>query len=196
MGNEARSRNIERKPASAILLAGGFSARMGRDKAELPFGGTTMLLRQVEKLRSLGLEDILVVGRDGSAEGIRWVPDIYPHRGPLSGIHAGLLAAREGRALVVAVDMPLVPESLLAELLEAHREGVTLCTLDGRRLPLPGVYDKSLAPACETILRGEDTSLRRLFRETRIREVSFSGDGALLANCNTPEEYARLTAGR
>ena len=64
------------------------------------------------------LEDILVAGRDASAEGIRSVPDVYPHRGPMSGIHAGLLAAREPRALVLAVDMPLVPGTLLAELLE------------------------------------------------------------------------------
>ena len=49
---------------SAAVLAGGFSSRMGRDKACLPFGGTTLLGFQVGKLRALGIEDIMISGSE------------------------------------------------------------------------------------------------------------------------------------
>ena len=64
---------------SAAVLAGGLSSRMGRDKAALPFGGTTLLDFQVQKLRSLGMEDIMISGTEQQIPGTRPIPDVYPH---------------------------------------------------------------------------------------------------------------------
>lgn len=180
------------KRISAMILAGGYSSRMGQNKAELPFHGVSLLQHQVNKLRSLGIEDILIAGYPDGPDGCRYVPDVYPHRGPLGGIHAGLLAAKEAKALVLAVDTPLVPESLLEELIEAHRTGITIVSCGGELEPLIGVYDKELFRDCEEVLRGTDASLRMLFQKVGVTTVEYRGDPTLLINCNTPEDYRKI----
>lgn len=177
---------------SAILLAGGCSSRMGRDKAELDFHGVTFLQHQVNKLQSLGIRDIVVSGHENAPEGCRFVPDVYPHRGPLSGIHAGLLAIRNPGALVLAVDTPLVPLRLLQELIEAHTAGITVVRSQGKPEPLIGVYDKVMAEACEGMLQGEDSSPQTLLRCVGAAALEYRGERSLLTNCNTPEEYRKI----
>ncbi len=182
------------RDVSAILLAGGRSSRMGREKAELLFHGERLVQHQADKLRSVGVSDLLLSGYAGPVDGTRFVPDRFPHCGPMSGIHAGLLAAEHDAALVLAVDTPLVPPALLEELLRVHREGITVVSCGGKWEPLIGVYDKAAAAACEELLQGEGYSLRRLFRMVPFSVLEYGGDPLLLMNCNTPEDYERLCA--
>lgn len=181
-----------KREVSAIVLAGGYSSRMGQNKAELDFNGVSFLQHQVNKLWAVGIEDIVVSGCPSVPDGCRFVPDVYPHRGPLSGIHAGLLAIRNTCALVLAVDTPLVPEALLEELIRAHEAGITVVSCKGETEPLIGVYDRRMAQECEELLRGERTSLRALFHRTGISTLEYRGDQNRLANCNTPEEYRKM----
>ena len=177
---------------SAILLAGGYSSRMGRNKSELPFGGRRMIDWQTQKLSMLGIEDILLSGYEGEIEGGRFVPDIVPHRGPLSGIHAGLTAAQEDACLVLSVDAPLVPFYTLVKLMNTHSSGITVLEHDGQLEPLIGVYDRSLAPLCGELLAGERSSVKRLFDRAGVTTLPCEAESPLLSNCNTPEEYAVL----
>lgn len=183
---------MENKPISAIVLAGGYSSRMGRNKAELGFHGVSLIRYQVEKIRTLGIEDIVIAGYSKPVEGTRYVPDVYPHRGPLSGVHAGLLAVRSRSALVLAVDTPLIPETLLRELIESHRTEITLVLNQGEPEPLIGVYDKELSQACASILQGDKTSMWRLLDKVGPAVVPYQGDAFLLRGCNTPEEYQNI----
>ena len=180
------------RSVSAIILAGGYSSRMGKNKAKLDFHGVSLLRHQVDKARALGIEDIVIAGNVQPIAGTRAVTDIYPHRGPLSGIHAGLLAIQGSRALVLAVDTPLVPEETLLELMDKHSGGISVLSHRGEIEPLIGVYDKALFKACEDILQGENSSLRRLFQAVGVSTVEYTGDPALLINCNTPEEYEKI----
>ena len=93
---------------SAAVLAGGLSSRMGRDKAALPFDGTTLLDFQVGKLRALGVKDIMISGSEQKIPGARPISDVYPRKGPLSGIHA-CLAAAKGSAVHRTVSVALSP---------------------------------------------------------------------------------------
>ncbi len=68
---------------SAMILAGGKSSRMGKDKASLPFRGMSLLEWQVQKLSGLGIKDIMLSGCRQGLEGTRTIPDEYPCRGPL-----------------------------------------------------------------------------------------------------------------
>ena len=97
---------------SAILLAGGQSTRMGRDKAALDFHGKSLLRYQAEKLRRIGIEDLVIAGGDVSLPGARTVQDRFPGHGPLGGLHAALEQIENPSALVLPVDTPLVPEVL------------------------------------------------------------------------------------
>ncbi len=180
------------KTVSAILLAGGISSRMGCDKAELAFRGKPLIRYQTDRLSTLGIKDIVIAGYPKPPEGTRFAPDVYPRRGPLSGLHAGLLAVENPCALLLAVDTPLVPAALLRELIEAHRGGITLAAMEGEPEPLIGVYDRALARDCEAVLQGERTSMRQLFERVKPALVPYRGDPLLLLNCNTPEEYKTL----
>lgn len=168
---------------------------MGRDKAALPFQGMTLLEWQVRKLRGLGIEDIMLSGSRGGPEGIRVVPDEYPERGPLGGLHACMKAAAHPDCLVLSVDVPLVPVQALTELVRVHRKtgaAVTLLCRGGKWEPLIGVYHSGLFRRAESILQGTNTAVRRLLDETGFHPVDWPGDEELFLNCNTPEDYERL----
>lgn len=183
---------MEIKNCSAILLAGGFSSRMGRCKAELDWHGVPLARYQVDKLRRLGIGEIVLSGYAVPIEGAVYAPDVVPHRGPLSGIHAGLLTVSKPAALVIPVDAPLLPEDLLKRLIHVHTAGVTLVSHGGELEPLIAVYDRVLAGTCEEILQSPRTSVRRLLERTNCRTLEYAGDPRLLANCNTPEEYREI----
>ncbi len=180
------------KTVSGILLNGGKSTRMGRDKAALDYDGVSFLQHQINKLRRIGIQDIVIAGGQRAEDGTSFVPDPFPDCGPLGGIAAGLSAIKNPSALVLAVDTPLVPEDFLQTLIERHTKGITVASFGGKLEPLIGLYDKSLAELCAKTLRAGRHSVRSLFSETEITTVDYSGDPGLLLNCNTPYDYEVL----
>jgi len=179
------------RPISGIVLAGGASRRMGRDKAGLVLGGKTLLQRQVDKLRLLGIEDILLSGAGCAAlSGGRVIPDELPGNGPLGGIHACLRCARNDACLVVSVDAALVPAAALAHLCQCHTDGVTVLRHGGWEEPLMGVYDSDAAGQIAALLGVGERSVRALKGVVRWRCFDYLGPEVLLANCNTQEEFA------
>lgn len=177
---------------SAIILAGGRSSRMGICKAELSWNGTTLIEHQVNKMRSLGIDDIIISGYPKPVEGARFAADKYLLKGPLGGIHAGLLAAENSTCLVVSVDTPLMPAEVFSELIQAHLDGsanITVLSHGNEIEPLMGVYERWLSGIAEQILQSDNTSVRVLFRRAGISRFEFCGDERLLCDCNTPAEY-------
>ncbi len=178
--------------STAVILAGGYSSRMGMNKAELKIQGRTLLELQMEKARAAGFSEILVSGYAPAGEGVRSIPDIYPHKGPLSGIHAGLLAAKSSACLILCVDMPLIPAEVLRALMREHAGGITLLGHGDLIEPTVGVYDRSLLPLCEEILNSDNTSIRVLMRQAGYRIYDAGLAEKYLLNCNTPEEYRQI----
>ncbi len=117
----------DRPPASAVVLAGGLSRRLGQDKRRLRLwgeAGPTLLERTVATAGAL-CADVVVVLNDPADWGhlpARLVGDRYPDGGALGGIASGLAAAREGFALVLACDMPLLSPPLLRAMLALPRD--------------------------------------------------------------------------
>ncbi len=185
---------IEKAKCSAAVLAGGYSSRMGQDKAALPVGEGTMLEHMVRKLRALGLEDIMISGSVLTAEGARNIPDVYPHRGPLSGIHSCLREAKGDAVLFLSVDLPFFPAETLQSLLDAHEGTVTLLRQGEQWEPLIGIYDKSVLPLCESFIRQEKTSPWRVINAVDTVTVEYNGPEKGLTNCNTPADYEKILA--
>jgi len=166
---------------------------MGRDKASLLLGGKTLLEHQVEKLRDLGIEDVLVSGVIASTPpGTRVIPDIYPDRGPLGGLHACLRAAQKTCCLVLSVDVPLVDQETLKELIEAHEGSITLLHHGEADEPLIAVYDCALAPVIEPLIAHGGAPVRALLELVPVRRISYRGPERLLRNCNTPEDFIEV----
>jgi len=139
---------------TGVILAGGQSSRMGHCKATLPLMGKTLLEWQAEKLTALGVDEVLISGpAELELPVTRTVPDIYPQRGPLSGLHACLSAAQNSICLVVTVDMPLTPPLTLSQLCKQHNGGVTMLVHGGKWEPLCAVYDSALATLIPPLIR-------------------------------------------
>ena len=183
---------MEMSEISGMILAGGFSSRMGSNKAELVLNGQTLMEHQIEKLRALGVREILLSGYGQQLPGTILIPDEYPHRGPLSGVHACLKRVSAGACLVISVDVPLVPVETLRSLIQIHRSGITALVHGEKTEPLMAVYDCALWKEAEELLQGERTAIMRLLDRTTVQRVEYSGDLLLLSNCNTPEEFERI----
>ena len=183
-----------KKTFSMIILAGGKSSRMGRDKADLRLEGKTFLQIQIEKGRQLGIRDILVSGYRGKDCPLPVTPDRVPDKGPLGGLETCLRLAKEEQCLVLSVDTPLIPVEELEELLQASLETeapVTVLRQGEREQTLVAVYRKSLADAMlEEITVGKGSVFALLNRVGY--GVYVCADSRITANVNTPEAYQAL----
>ncbi|MFW6161746.1 MAG: molybdenum cofactor guanylyltransferase, partial [Planctomycetota bacterium] len=135
-----------RASVTGLVLNGGASVRLGRDKATLPVEGRTLIERGLDHMALL-FDEIVVVGRP---EGLaphpavtQAVPDAVPGVGPLGGIATGLATMERRWGFFVACDMPrLDPEVMrrqLAVLRETRAEAVVPCW-DGFWEPLHAAY--------------------------------------------------------
>jgi len=163
----------------AIILCGGGSRRMGRDKALLEWGGRRAVDCVAGLARAAGAGAIVTAGAD---LGLPWVPDDEAGAGPVGGVLAGARALGTARLLVLAVDAPTVTVEDLAPLLArgGFYEG----------LPVPMVMDAAALPADAEA----GWPLRRLVERAGLMALPVP-DGALarLRGANTPEEVEALS---
>jgi molybdopterin-guanine dinucleotide biosynthesis protein A len=154
---------------SAVLLAGGESRRMGRDKAALVFRDEPLWRRQLRVLRDLGPEKVFVSARTESSwlpEGTELLLDEPPSRGPLSGLTRALAQMQTSHLLVLAVDMPFVTRDQLQFLCSQATDGCGVVPVIGERAePLAAVYPREAAAEFVAALAGNDFSLQRLIRQ-------------------------------
>lgn len=141
---------------SAVILAGGQSARMGRDKAWLEIGGETLLARQIKLVRAAGATEVFISGRadrDYSSFNVPVLTDNFPNCGPLAGIENALRVCREPLLLVLAVDMPLMTIELLQLLQGQCRAGSGIIPrLSGQVEPLAAFYPQTAAVLATELL--------------------------------------------
>jgi len=154
---------------SALLLAGGESRRMRRDKATMEFHGRPLWERQLELLRALAPEKIFVSARAKPA----WLPDDValllddpPSRGPLSGLTKALAGIGTTHLIVLAVDMPFMTGDEVRRLLELAIEGRGVVpTIGDRAEPLAAVYPAEAAADFNEALAGSEFSLQSVVRK-------------------------------
>jgi molybdopterin-guanine dinucleotide biosynthesis protein A len=129
---------------SAVLLTGGQSRRMGRDKATIPFRGKPLWQIQLDLLHKLQPAEVFVSARTDPAwrpPNVTFVPDEPPSRGPLSGVTATLARIRSSHLLVLAIDMPFMNEKHLRYLCDQIEPGRGVLSMIGDRAePLAAIY--------------------------------------------------------
>jgi molybdenum cofactor guanylyltransferase len=182
---------------TAILLAGGESHRMGRDKATIEIDGEPLWQRQLRILRDLEPEKIFVSVRTKPS----WMPDDAglffddpPSRGPLSGLAKALVAMRTTHLVALAVDMPFMTSEKLRDLSNQARPGCGVVPIIGNRAePLAAVYPSEASANFGAVLAGSDFSLQGLVRtlalagKVHLWPVS-EKDEALFRSVNKPED--------
>jgi molybdopterin-guanine dinucleotide biosynthesis protein A len=185
---------------AAIVLCGGHSRRMGRDKAALPFGGDSLLSRVVGIVARV-VDEVWIVAREGQTlpeipSGCRVARDPREGLGPLAGLAAGLAAMKSERAFLTSCDVPLLQPAYLHRLFAlSHGHPAAVPRVDGRYMVTSAIYARELLPMARQLL--EQRRLRPLFLiqavDTRVVEESElrDCDPELLSlfNCNTPDAY-------
>ncbi len=165
----------------AIILCGGKSSRMGRDKATLPFGPEQMLQRVVRLVSEIvESANIVVVAAPDQAlpplpSPVSIARDLHKDRGPLEGLAAGLrqLAGRADAAYATACDVPLLAPAFVAQMFELLGDHDIAVPRDGEHHhPLAAVYRTTILPHVERLLNADRLRPRFLFDEANTREVS------------------------
>ncbi len=189
--------------AAGVLLAGGGSRRLGRDKARVIIGGITMAERAARVLREVFAETLAVAGRPGGLAGLEVGPvvhDAVPGLGPLAGIAAALAAIRAPAAFVCACDLPFLDAAFIRRQVEAWRAAgrppAFVPALGAGRLePLHALYGRECGPVFAAAL---ERGVRRV-REALAGIAWVSWPVAppaekYFTNINTPADLAALAA--
>ncbi len=174
---------------NAVILAGGFSSRMGEDKAELVLGNETLLERCKRIAEEAGAKSVFISRAIEATQDIR---DEFPHSGPLGGIHAALKHNSSLPMLAIPVDLPLLDSASLRSLVERAYESQSTSHFKGQFIPVVIWQPESLIDALEERLKGgENLSLRAFFGNYAKIEVELSNPLAL-ENANTPEDWRAI----
>jgi molybdenum cofactor guanylyltransferase len=159
---------------TAIVLAGGKSSRLGRDKALEKIGGRYLIERVIHSLSQLG-EDIIVVTaapNQLSDLNVEKVIDTYPRTGAKVGLCTGINASLSFYSLVVACDMPFLNIDLLRYLLDsASGYDAAIPRIGDKIEPLHAVYSKNCIPILEEQISKDKLKISDLFDEINVRYV-------------------------
>jgi len=185
-----------------IVLSGGRSARMGLDKATLPFGPELMLQRVVRLLREV-VSPVTVVAATGQSlpdlpDDVLTTVDQHPDRGPLEGLHAGLLVAQNhsDAVYVTSCDVPLLRPAFVRRMCALLGEHDIVVPVDENHVhPMAGVYRTHLVPQVRKLL--DEQRFRPLFLIQKSKSFQVSADElrdidpelTSLFNSNRPADY-------
>ena len=198
--------SVDKSAITAVILAGGQSRRLGRDKAVEPFYGEPLIRRVIRRAsEAVSTYQIVVVVAD--PERAAALPlddhhltavDVFPDCGSLGGIYTGLDAATTQWSLVTACDMPFLSAPLLSHM-AGLRDGVdaVVPVIDGRPEPTHALYNRRCLPAIEAKLRAGQLKISGFFDDVTVRYVpeddirNFDPDLLSFFNINRPEDLAR-----
>lgn len=200
--------------ASAIILAGGQSRRLGEDKAAVKLAGRPLLQHVIDRVSPL-VEDVIVVTRqwqslpgitglrprEGRPRPLIMVEDAVSGQGPMGGLYTGLSVVTSFPALTVACDMPLLQPALLEALLaRADGSSAVVPLRSGLPEPLCAVYDAAcLRPLRLRLERGE-LEMRGWLEDVRTRYFAeadwrlIDPAGLSFFNVNTRADLERVQA--
>ncbi len=183
---------------SAVILAGGKSRRMGRDKALLDFGGEA-LIRRVYRILEKDFDNVLISANDVEAYeflGVPIIQDIYEAGGCLAGIHAGLSHSGSESCFFAACDMPFINVDLVRYMSGFAEDHDIVVPLSRNGLePLHAFYSRSCLPHIERQLAEGNLKVIDFFDRVRVWEITgeemleYDPHESSYFNINTQEKY-------
>jgi molybdopterin-guanine dinucleotide biosynthesis protein A len=182
------------------VLAGGKSRRFGRNKAVEIFEGERLIERQVRTLRAL-FPEVMIVSNTPELYldlNVTTVADVVPGRGPLGGIHTGLLFAQGDSIFVTACDMPFLQLPVIRRMVDLFPGHDVVVPRLGEYLePLHGIYSPRCLPHIKRMLDREELQVIRFFPSLKVAYLDeaeirrLDPAGLSFFNINTPEDMAK-----
>ena len=169
-----------------VILAGGASSRMGKDKALLTIEQSTMLTRSYQALSQTSVNKVVVSRNDGKDGHFA---DLYPGKGPLSGIHSAAMRFPTANLLLVPVDLPLMDPKTLQYMLDNGAEANKNARFGKHSLPLFLRNTEAMRQTLEYTLRCTNCySVARFCTHFPLLELHSLKQSSLF-NTNTPEQW-------
>lgn len=187
-------------PIYGLLLCGGASRRMQRDKAQLDYGGEPQLLRAWRLLQAVTERAFVSVRESQRADplraGLPQMVDAYDAIGPVAGILSAQDAYPDVAWLVIACDLPLLDEATLRALI-AERDSQADATaftsrFDGLPEPLCALWEPSSHRLLKQRYETGKYCPRKALIQSHIMLTLLPAPGEALDNVNTPEEFAQM----
>jgi molybdopterin-guanine dinucleotide biosynthesis protein A len=189
------------KPLAGVVLCGGESTRMGREKALIPVNGRPLVLHVAGLLARACDPVFLAPGRPGRLGPLGYpeLEDAAPGAGPLGGVVAGLAASPHELVAAVAVDMPFASPAVLTLLSQLHRaEDAVVPRTSAGPQPLHAVYGLSGLSRLRSALVEGRLALRAALSDVRVRWVDVEewsaadSSGRFALNLNRQDDLVRL----
>ncbi len=184
--------------ATAVILTGGKSLRMGQAKALLIFDGEPLIAHIARTLKRMFAEIVVVAAPEQELPALsaKVVRDEVAYQGPVGGIYYGLRAAGGEFSFVTSCDAPFLNTALIAYLTgQISDYDVVVPYWEERYQPLHAVYRKSVLPLLKEQLEHGELRPVYLFDKVRTRKVEqdeikiLDPDGLSFLNMNTPQDY-------
>lgn len=162
---------------TSIILAGGKSSRLGRNKALQVIDGKSLIQWVVDSLSTFSTEIIIVTAMGKtipcySTTEIKTVADIYPEKGPLVGIYSGLISSSGSRAMAVGCDTPFLSVSLLRYMTQiCSIYDVVVPRVENKLEPLCAVYSKNCSNPIQRLLEQDELRIDRLFGMVKVKYI-------------------------
>ncbi len=191
---------------TGVLIAGGKSRRMGRDKRFLKVNGESVFDRTLSLLMDTFVETVVVLAEPIESlevRGCRVVYDAIPNAGSLGGLYTGILAASQPRTFAVACDMPFLHAEVIRYMVGCDETAdVVVAELEGQFQPMHAVYSKRCAEFIKEMIARQSLKIQTLYRNEALRvavlgakDLSSLGVGLRsFQNINTPGDLALADA--
>jgi molybdenum cofactor guanylyltransferase len=185
-------------PLNGLVLAGGKSTRMGKDKALLQWHGKEQMYYLADMLEEF-CNEVFISCRIDQANSIdkkyKVITDEYKNAGPLAAIISAFHQNRNCAWLVVACDLPLIDEKTIEYLIQ-HRDQTAIATTykspyDNLPEPLITIWEPGALPLLESALSKGRLSPQRVLLNTKIKMIE-APDSNVLLNANTPGDKEKI----
>ena len=202
---------MNNKFISGIILAGGKSSRLGRNKALEKLGGATLISRVINNISKIANEIVIVINHEDVKQQLpipknaKIAVDLYSNKGSLSGIHSGLNSMSGKYGIVVARDMPYINYKIFEYLItKTNGHDIVIPNINDRLQPTHAIYSKSCVKEIEKQLINNDLKITNFFSNMKVKEIfekdliSFKDYDLSFFNINTEEDLniAKSTIGR
>lgn len=207
-GNDMQQKGVDLAKISLLIIAGGKSSRMGRDKRWLSWQGKSFLENMVQRGIGAGFEEIIICAERESEE-LDELLDAYPmlsvaydmikEAGPLVGIYQGLQMMKGEYGWAVSCDMPFFDFSKaqsMVEMIEANPYlKAVVPVAEGRWQPLASIYSRALLPEINSALNEGNRKIRCILQGSSIAVETFDNEKDIFFNVNNEADY-QLALGR
>lgn len=185
--------------SNAYILAGGRSERMGKNKANLEWYGTTFLENIYDSLKKI-FRDVFVIVKKKLNDDSRYIEDLLEVYSPLTGIYTALKHTDKDFIFVKACDNPLISEKLIYEMYifaNNHYDVVVPKASDGLH-PLYAFYSKKILPDIEKLFNVGSFKIISLYNQCKVKYIEedeikrFDKKLITMKNINTPEDLKKF----